>query len=453
MGTPFELYQRANARLDALIDTAPIADRSLPAITARAQARLARTGRFLRYLGDPHRSAPVIHVAGTSGKGSTATTIARILRAAGYRTLLHTSPYLQVSTEKLMVDDRLIDAAAFAGLVDEARTAMADWGEARLTYAELWMALIGLTMARVRPDVAIVEVGAGGRFDLTNLVESEVAVITTIGLDHTETLGETIREIAWHKAGIIKAGAKVVHAVGDPVARNEIEGQARAVNALVHDVVAVADLGMSAEGEDRWSWQDRGSGERLVAGLSGRIQVRNAALAVAAVRAWRAEVQLDAIRSGLAATRLAARFERMRGSPLVILDGAHNPQKMSSLAQEVPNLPQPRIGVLGFLAAKRADEMLAQLAPHLDEIVLTSPDVVGKPGLEVERAVAMALTITGGPVSGYSDPVAALDQAMKNAETEGSVIVTGSLFLCGAIRERWYPREQIVIHQTQWPDL
>ena len=448
---PVETYRAANARLDALIEIAPVLDRSLSAITARAQERLNRTARFLDHLGNPHYSAPVIHVAGTSGKGSTATAISQILQAAGYRTLLHTSPYLQVATEKLAVDGRLIDAASFAELVDLALTGIDAWGEAELTYAEAWMAVIGLAMARFRPDVAVIEVGAGGRFDLTNLVRSEVAVITSIGLDHTESLGATIAEIAWHKAGIIKTGSVVVHAVDVPAGITAIARQVLEVDAEVRAAIDPGDLSPRPEVGGFWSWQDVISGERLRSGLPGGIQAQNAALAVAAARAWRDDLPIDAVREGLASTRFPARFERMPGARTVVLDGAHNPQKVAALVPELAQLPRPRVGVLGFLAAKRADEMIAQLAPHLDEIVLSSPDIAGKPGLDVVSALTLARTLTSLPVSAEAVPLAALGLAMQRAGTGGSVLVTGSLYLCGAVRERWYASEAIIAQQSPWP--
>ena len=450
MQTPFDIYREANARLDALIDTGS-PDRSLAAIIARARDRLARTARFIEHLGNTHHSAPVIHVAGTSGKGSTATTLEHILRAAGYRTLLHTSPYLQVATEKLAIDGRLIDAESFAELVDRVMAAMEEWGEARLTYAEAWLAVIGLAIERFRPDVAIVEVGAGGRFDLTNLVRSDVAVITSIGLDHTETLGETLEDIAWHKAGIIKPGSVVVHSVDVPAGVTAIERQAAQAGVPIQAAIDLANFEPLPEPGGVWSWRDERSGERLNSGLPGRIQAQNSALAVAAARAWRPDLPIVAIRAGLAATRFPARFERMPGDRTVILDGAHNPQKVAALVPEIARLPRPRIGLLGFLAAKRADDMIAQLTPHLDEIALTTPTVVGKPGLDVGGAVEFAQALSRIPVTGVEDQLTALAFALDRAGAEGSVLVTGSLFLCGATRERWYPSEEIVAQQTPWP--
>src|SRR6478609_9723252 len=136
-----------------------------------ANQRLKALTAFLEYLGNPHRTAPVIHVGGTSGKGSTASSIASILHAAGMSTLLHTSPFLQVSTEKLQIDTELIDAPLFAELTEEVIGAAERFGEIQLTYGEAWMALVAMAMARLKPDVAVIEVGAGGRFDLTNVVD------------------------------------------------------------------------------------------------------------------------------------------------------------------------------------------------------------------------------------------------------------------------------------------
>jgi dihydrofolate synthase/folylpolyglutamate synthase len=406
------------------------------------------TLKALERAGNPERQAPVFHLAGTSGKGSTATTIARILEAASYRTLLHTSPYLQVSTEKLVVDAQLIDAGQFADLVE---AVLSQERGGRLRYGEAWLLLIAEAIARYRPDVAIIETGAGGTWDLTNLIWSEVAVITSVGLDHTETLGNTIREIARHKAGIIKQGASVVHSVDDPDAVAEILAQAQAREAKVEYVGQLEALNVRPERDNHWSWRDPLTGERLVAGLPGKIQARNAALAVAAARAWRSDLPIEAIRAGLASTRFPARFERMPGMQTVILDGAHNPQKVAALIPEIARLPRPRVGVLGFLAAKRADEMMAQLAPHLDEIVLTSPPIVGKPALDVDLAMTLARSLTQVPISGRAVPLAALDLAIERAGAEGSVVVTGSLYLCGAIRERWYASEEIITQRTQWP--
>ena len=211
---------------------------------------------------------PVIHVGGTSGKGSTATTIASILRASGRSTLLHTSPYLQVATEKLQIDGRLIDVALFSELTREVIDAANLYGQTHLTYGEAWMTIVGLAMARLKPDVAVIEVGAGGRFDLTNVVDSSVAVITTVGIDHTETLGKTIPAIAWHKAGIIKPGHAVVHGVEQPEARAEIDRQAASVGPGSVRWIDVDQLDVMRGDDGHATWRDPVTGARFASPVS-----------------------------------------------------------------------------------------------------------------------------------------------------------------------------------------
>jgi dihydrofolate synthase/folylpolyglutamate synthase len=215
-------FHDATARLEALIEATPTpVDSSREAVQARAAYRMGRLRRFLDVLGNPHQGYPIVHVGGTSGKGSTTTTIAAILTAAGYRTGLHTSPYLQTPAEKLQVGGRLVDPEQYVNLIDRILAAHDEWiaaGEDALTYGEAWFALTALFYRENAVDVAVLEVGAGGRFDLTNIVDPVLSVITSVGIDHTHTLGNTIESIAWHKAGIVKPGVPAVTAVTNPAA-------------------------------------------------------------------------------------------------------------------------------------------------------------------------------------------------------------------------------------------
>ena len=449
----YDQYLAANQKLDDLIDLNPTHDRSLAAIQGRAVERLERMAGFLRFLGDPHRAVPVIHVGGTSGKGSTATAIASILSAAGYTTLLHTSPYLQVATEKLQIQDRLIDASLYADLIVEVMSAAARYSDVPLTYGEAWMALVGMAMAHVQPDVAIIEVGAGGRFDLTNVVEPSVAVITTVGIDHTETLGGSIPEIAWHKAGIIKPGAAIVHSVGEPAARSEIDRQIATSGAGLVAVINTRELQIERDGGGHATWLDHQTGMRLRAGVPGTPQAQNGAVAVAAVRAFDRTVTLDAIEKGLRQSRIAARCERMPHPSTVVLDGAHSVQKMEALLADLETLPRPRVAVIGFLAAKQSDEMIKLLGSRIDHVVVTRPDIPGKIGREVTHTAESVRKHTSAPVVEAASPSSAVHMAESIAGKRGAVIVTGSLYLCGAVRERWYPAREIVERLTQWPEI
>jgi len=447
----YDIYRAANQRLEALIDVNPSHETGLRAVQARASARLKVMAAFLEYLGNPHRAAPVIHVGGTSGKGSTASSVASILHASGMSTVLHTSPFLQVSTEKLQIDGQLIEAPLFAELTDQVIDAAGRFGQIRLTYGEAWMAIVALAMARLKPDVAVIEVGAGGRFDLTNVVDSSVAVITTIGIDHTETLGPTIPEIAWHKAGIIKHGQSVVHGVEQTEARAEIDRQAAAVGVASLTRIDFTDLQVDQGNDGHATWRDPVTGGRLRAGIPGLPQAQNGALAVAACRAFAPDLALADIERGLAETRIAARFERMPGERAVILDGAHNVQKVGAIIPDLTRLPRPRVGVIGFLAAKRSDEMIGLLGPALDHVVVARPDVLGKSGRDVAQTAESVRAHVAAPVISASSPADAVRMAEGIAGDHGSVIVTGSLYLCGAIRERWYASPEIIEQKTQWP--
>ncbi|HEV2107746.1 MAG TPA: cyanophycin synthetase [Thermomicrobiales bacterium] len=461
-------YHEAVARTDALIERANTPEGKSPReIRDRAVLRMERVRRFLDLLGNPHRGYPIVHVGGTSGKGSTSTAIAAILTAAGYRTGLHTSPYLQAASEKLQIDGRLIGPDDFADLVDTAMRAHERWqaaGGERLTYGEIWIALLALSFTRERVDVAVIEVGAGGRFDLTNVVQPTVSVVTTVGLDHTVTLGGTIPEIAWHKAGIIKAGAPAVTAVSDASALKIIQAEAnRAGVPLIH--VAAGETFETlppAGGRTRWRERRRGAepGPVLTAPPGGYQSV-NAATAVAAIRALPSDilrVPEDAIARGLATTRIPGRFETVQEHPRVILDGAHNPEKVAALVTDLSarsDLTGKRlIVVVGVVEAKQHAEMVGLLVPYADSLVVTLAKVLAKPGTDAsvlaDEARAAGFT---GPLAVESDAKAALDVALRWAEhaPESVILVTGSLYLVGNVRSRWYPDDAIVLQRTPWP--
>lgn len=224
-------YHAAIAFTETLIGPSPRSGgfRTRAEQIALGEQRLARTRRLLGLLDHPERGYPILHVGGTSGKGSTATMLGGMLRAAGYRTGVHTSPYLQSPVEKIEVGGAFISPGAFAALVDACRPAIErmageTWGAP--TYTELWAALPLLHFARERVDVAVIEVSAGGRFDSTNVVVPVVSVITTVGYDHMQSLGSHITDIAWHKAGIIKPGVPAVTGVHQPEAMAVLEAEA-----------------------------------------------------------------------------------------------------------------------------------------------------------------------------------------------------------------------------------
>jgi dihydrofolate synthase / folylpolyglutamate synthase len=466
-GQAWRDYLAAIARTDALIEGSSPEGKSREEIQARAEMRMARLRAFLAFLGNPQNRHPIVHVGGTSGKGSTSTAIAAILTAAGYRTGLHTSPYLQVATEKLQIDGRLISGSRFRQLVQSTLDAVDAWiteGGEVLTYGELWVALLARYFAEEAVEIAVIEVGAGGRFDLTNVVHPTVSVITSVGLDHTATLGSTIPEIAWHKAGIIKSGAPVISAVTDPAARQEILSEVANQHTQLIEVNRGATfeiLGWNASGA-RWRELSPPSDEIFQTPLPGRFQAINGATAVAAARALVTqgiEIPSAALHRGLMEARLPGRFELVPDAKRMILDGAHNPEKMRALVSDLAVIAprtndQRLIAVVGMLDNKEHHAMMELLATVVDEFVLTTPNVLAKPGASTDSLTRVARSAGfGGPIFAESKPMNALAKAMErgNADRDDVVLVTGSLFVVGDVRENWYAPELIVKQCTSWP--
>ena len=259
-------------------------------IRARALARLDRLRQFLAFVGNPQQQYRSVHVGGTSGKGSTSALIASLLHAGGFHVGLHVSPYLQVETEKLQIDGRLLPAERFAEHVGALDGEIKRWvaqGGPPLTYGEFWVALTFFSFAREALDWAVIEVGAGGRFDLTNVLLSDVAVITSIGLDHMRSLGGTIPEIAWHKAGIIKPGRPAVTTVTKPDALEVIAREATETGSKLTHVLEGREFDVLSTGADGTRVLDRESGVTFATVLPGHFQGANVAAAVAAIVRWR----------------------------------------------------------------------------------------------------------------------------------------------------------------------
>ncbi len=457
-------YLDAVQATDALIESAYApGDSSLAAVEARARHRMARVRALLADLGDPFAGIPLVHIGGTSGKGSTSTFLHSILHSAGLRSGLHTSPYLQVATEKLQLGSRLVDPDHFADLVDEVLAAATAWSArngGRLTYGEIWMGLIGGFFRDHNVKIGVIEVGAGGRFDLTNVITPVLSVITEVGLDHIQTLGDTIEQIAWHKAGIIKAGAPVVTAVTDPAALARIFEEAEATGSQVIRVIEGETYRIESVESSGVAWTDLETGERFESSLPGRFQAANGATAVAAARALQRlgfAIPDGAIVAGIAKARIPGRAEIVQREPLTLLDGAHNPQKVEALARDIDQLlpVQPggrRIALFGMLDAKTHSDALMTLLPKIDLLIATSPRVTAKPGLDAERLaeVARASGFTGEIIVD-PEPRAALDRALGIANRNDAIFITGSLYLIGNLRGHWQPDDEIVLKRTQWP--
>ncbi len=442
--TDWGAYLAAVDLTHQLIDSGPPRTTNRDAAEERARYRMNRLQQLLAALGNSHRDVPLVHIAGTSGKGSTASAIAAGLSAAGYRTGLHTSPYLQSATENLRLDDQFIGGLDFGALVREVHGIASDhpaFARQPVSYGELWMAMTLHWFAQMRADVAVIETGAGGRFDLSNVIDPVLSVITTIGLDHTETLGPTIADIAWHKAGIIKSGAPIVTGVTDATALEVIVRQAK-------------------EAGSRLVFPDTRDRRDYAPNLpASPFQSTNAALAAAALHELGRNgfvIPETAIIDGVADARLPGRFESMQLAPHVLLDGAHNPQKMRAFAETLKTYRLPdgarRTVVFGSLEAKAHDEMLHTIAPLANTLVLTRPQVYGKTGAD-PAALAACLRESDfhGAMKVIVDPLEAVEAALGASQPHDQVVVTGSMYLVGNARERWFSTRAIVEQRTAWP--
>ncbi len=422
--------------------------------------RLGRMRALLHAAGDPQLACPVIQVAGTSGKGSTAQFIGALLGACGLRVGLHQTPYLQSPTEKLVLGARLASAEQFAESTDWLFAA-AEMMRGRdkgfeLRYGSAWVALTFGHFASSKPDYLVLECGAGARFDLTNVTEPVVSVITRIGLDHQGTLGPDESEIAWHKAGIARRSRPLVTLA-----------QGRRIDAVIDAEVARvgARLRRLREGVD-WSQRDGGQGRTLFtySGPSlalgpvelgvGAWQAENAALACAAVE----EIGVDLPASdplrlarSLERTRLQGRMEIVAERPLVLLDGAHNPQKSAALAASLRGMLAGRklVAVLGVMGYKQASEVLGPIVALADAVICTRADVYVKRAYPAERLRDL---VSAPGARAIADPDAAVDAAIALAGPDGVVCVSGSLYLVGRVRRRWWPTEKIVHQRSPWPD-
>jgi len=400
--------------------------------------KLSRVERVARALGSPHLRFPVVHVAGTNGKGSTASAAATILESSGCRVGLYTSPHLVSFRERIRIGGELVseeEVSAGVAEVDEAARLVLGEREG-LTFFETTTLLGFLSFARHQVDIAVVEVGLGGRLDATNIAEAQVAVVAPVALDHERFLGSRLEGVAAEKAAIIKPGSVAVVARQDPRAREVIRRVARGRASRV--VEAGRDFLVEEQRDGEFTFRGtRWSLERLRIPCPAAIQVENAALALAALEplADRFAITEGAVRAGLWRWRWPGRFDRVSDDPRIILDGAHNPAAAKALVSYLGSGERraPRLLLFGAMKDKRWREMLEALRPCVDFTLLTHVD--GERG-EDPRTMAAVLAQDGWrerEVGVVKDPAAGLRALVERAAPAGEVLVTGSLFLVGEI--------------------
>ncbi|MEW6523766.1 MAG: folylpolyglutamate synthase/dihydrofolate synthase family protein [Bacillota bacterium] len=402
---------------------------------------LERVTRLLELAGRPQDQVRAVHIAGTNGKGSVTSMVASILQAAGYRTGMYISPYLERFTERAGIGNEEIPKDTVARLVGQLIPLierMVAEGHEHPTEFEVVTAMAFLYFAQEKTDLVALEVGLGGRFDATNTVNSLVSVITNISFDHMERLGNTLPQIAYEKAGIIKErGVVVTGATG--AALDVIAGVAREKGAQITIVgrdVTWEEVSSAHTGQVINVRTQRREYLGLELSLLGRHQQANAATAVAAVECLALagyQVSPRAIFAGLKAAAWPGRLEIMRRDPLVILDGAHNADGARVLALALRDvIPHQRLFlVLGLLGDKCSRDILAELVPLATEVVVTRP--LSPRALPPER-LAEEVAVLGCPAVVEEDIGRAVDVALSRAGRADAVCVAGSLYLVGHAR-------------------
>jgi dihydrofolate synthase/folylpolyglutamate synthase len=439
---PIETYDQALAYWHRRINYEQI---GMPADLR--ELKLERMQVLLSLLGDPHLRTRVIHVAGSKGKGSTAMTLSTIFKQAGYRTGLFTSPHLVQVEERILVDNTPITPGELTELMKEIE-AVVPAVEARtgsaITFFELITALGFLYFVRRRVEWAVVEVGLGGRFDSTNVCRPELCLITSISYDHTQQLGNSLREIAFEKAGILKQGRPAISGATAP----EAEAEILRVAASRGVPLKVLDRDFSYTYRPGWVSNDRIQTPRVQVrtrnrawpemelSLLGEHQAANTALAVAAVETLRERgVPLSdaAVLQGVRATRWPARMEVLGRSPFVILDCAHNVASIDALLQTFDESfpPGRRSLVLAVSKDKDIPGMLARLAPRFENVFLTTYR-------SSMRSASVQDLEQGWLAAGGSKPtLCATPELAWRAAAErltDLICITGSVFLAGELR-------------------
>ncbi len=428
-----------------------------PTQAAAAKFDLENITVLAERLGRPDRAYPSAHIAGTNGKGSTSAFLESILRHAGFRTGLYTSPHLERINERMRINGKEIGDESFARiftrlleLVEEllARHRL----RAHPTYFECVTAMAFECFARERVEFGVVEVGLGGRLDATNILSPAVTVITRIDFDHENFLGHSLREISSEKAGVLKPGVPVIVAPQRPQAREVILARAKQLGCPVIETSQAFETKQEPlpNGFVRALVREISPGDafEIAPSLPGRFQLQNALNALAAARELSRRgfrISSGDIAEGIATTVWPGRLEKLQSNPDIYLDGAHNPGAAREVARFLgQNFTGRKIWLIyGALRDKAVDEVAGQLFPHVAEVIFTEPRtsraISAARLAEIASHHARTFTV-------ISSAEQALDQALAEAAPGDAIFITGSLYLVGQLQHYWKQREQVAAH-------
>ena len=407
---------------------------------AKADFNLDRMRALMAELGNPQEQYPIIHVAGTKGKGSVSALAASALQAAGYKTGLYTSPHLQDYVERIQVDMQPMSHADMAELVEEIKPAVAR--VPYLTTFEITTALGFLYFARQGCDAAVIEVGLGGRLDATNIVTPRVSVITSLSLDHTLVLGDTLDKIAGEKAGIIKPGVPVVSSSQKDEALDvliKIAEERVCDLTLIGRDVEFMSLSHSIDGQALQLSTPNLQPLNLTIPLLGNHQVENAAVAYAALKASRLNVPDEAIQQGFAKVKWPSRFDIIRRDPPIVIDVAHNRESALRLRQTLDTFfpDVPVILLFCTLEDKDITGMLEELHSRVERVVATQADHPRAPSVDW---IAEQVRKAGLPVEAVVPVAAALERALELAGDQKLILTAGSVAFAGEVNIVWQKR-------------
>jgi len=394
---------------------------------------LDNISRLLEQLGDPQKSFPSVHVSGSNGKGSTSAFVFGMLTAAGMKSALYTSPHLNDFRERVRLNDGLISKEALITGTEKVRKL---YDPERTTFFEFTTAVAFDFIAQAKPDLAVIEVGLGGRLDATNTIAPAVTVITDISREHEDYLGVGIAAIAREKAGIIKAGVPLITGASRAAAREVILAAAAAASAPVWEFGR--DFRGTKKAPGRFTYRSATlTLEDLTLSMPGSHQIKNASLAVAVVEHLRRQgfsIPEPAIREGLWRTRFPGRFEVVKRQPDVIIDGAHTPEGMrllkSTFRQVYPGIKP--LMLLGMLRDKNYEALLNIIVPLAREVVCVAPQ--GGRALDGEE-LSRLVERFGVPVAAAPSITEGMHLLLNRASAQDVILAAGSLYMVGPVRQ------------------
>jgi len=393
---------------------------------AKGRFGLDHFKQAMESLADPQYKIPCIHIAGTNGKGSTTNYLRSVLQQAGYKVGTFTSPHLEVHNDRIRINDVFIDDKSLLRYGNRYHKLIEAYN---LSMFEIDMLTAVTYFTENNVDVALYEVGLGGRLDATNIVSPWLSLITNIGFDHMEYLGNTLPEIAFEKAGIIKENSMVIVGEKKPECLNVFTTISRERNCELRVTDEATNI-VHEQSQIRFTYRNR----TVTLDTLALYQVNNASLVLDAIDAinekeW-LQISEPAILEGMRSAKWKGRFEVMSKDPLIIIDGAHNEHGMEAFVQSAQILPRPIITVFTALKDKETDKMMKKLLTLSDEVIVTEFDYY-----RAAKAVDLAKDLD---VKVITDPMAAIRYGMQR-QTSGTLLITGSLYFITDVRQRYLP--------------